>query len=157
MCALASVRTKGLWAPLDIFHWAHGPNGLFTFYMPSLPGNPIYFPEDFSFPTFQCLRLVQIISSVESSQPYLLPPPAPFSPCAAALPGCTPLLLQGAARCSCSAMLLLLPPPRRMLLRSTASLRLLRRTPPLPLPTGAGEDGLKKNIDLDFNLLNLFF
>jgi hypothetical protein len=84
VCALASVRRKGLWASLDIFHWAHGPNGLFTFYMPSLPGNPIYFLKDFSYPTFHCLRLVQIISSVESSQLYLLPPPAPFSPCAAA-------------------------------------------------------------------------
>jgi len=36
--------------------------------------------------------------------------------------------------------------------------RLLRRAPPPLLRAGAGEeDGLKKNVDLDFNLLNLFF
>jgi hypothetical protein len=43
------------------------------------------FRKIFFFPTFQCLRLVQIISSIGSSQPYLLPSPAPFSPCAANL------------------------------------------------------------------------
>ena len=39
VCALASVRTKGLWAPLDIFHWAHGPNGLYIFNTTFLPGS----------------------------------------------------------------------------------------------------------------------
>ena len=42
------------------------------------------FRKFFFFHVLQCLRFVQIISSVGSPQPYLLPPPAPFSPSAAA-------------------------------------------------------------------------
>ena len=39
-----------------------------------------------------------------------------------------------------------------------ATVLLLRPVRPPPLRAGAGEeDGLKKNVDLDFNLLNLFF
>ena len=35
---------------------------------------------------------------------------------------------------------------------------LLRRAPPFLLPASAGEeDGLKKNVDINFGLLNLFF
>ena len=46
--------------------------------------------------------------------------------------------LQGAARCCCCCC------RRACCCAATSSLRLLRRTPPLSLPAGAGEDGLKK-------------
>ena len=81
-------------------------------------GNPIYLSKDFFFPTFQCLRFVQIISFVGSPQPYLLSSPAPFITVrcrrppsslrrrlarrviASAAPACAPHAV-AAARCCC--------------------------------------------------------
>ena len=72
------------------------------------PGNPTYLPQDFFFSTFQCLRFVQTITPIRSSQPYpsssfLLPhrPPPPRLPPAAATPpaacGCLLHLLPAAS------------------------------------------------------------
>ena len=72
-------------------------------------GNPIDLPQDFFFSTFQCLRFVQTITPVRSSQPYpsssfLLPhrPPPPRLPRAAAIPpaarGCLLPAASAAAR-----------------------------------------------------------